>query len=161
MVLLDIKLLFLLAVANGTPILATVVFRHRYSYPVDCRVKLADGNPLFGAAKSFRGIVLAIAVTALAALLVGIDWRIGMIIAALAMAGDLCSSFLKRRMGLAASSMALGLDQLPESVFPLIGCAFLFPLKAIDIGVLVACFFLGELAFSRVLFKLHLRDRPY
>ena len=35
------------------------------------------------------------------------------------MAGDLLSSFTKRRMRLASSSMAPGIDQVPESVLPL------------------------------------------
>ena len=34
------------------------------------------------------------------------------------MAGDLFSSFVKRRLRLASSSMAIGLDHIPESSFP-------------------------------------------
>ena len=39
---------------------------------------------------------------------------IGLLVAATAMAGDLLSSFLKRRLALAPSSQAIGLDQIPE-----------------------------------------------
>ena len=35
-------------------------------------------------------------------------------------AGDLFSSFVKRRLDLASSSMAIGLDHIPESFFPLL-----------------------------------------
>jgi hypothetical protein len=31
----------------------------------------------------------------------------------------------------------------------------------LDIGVAAALFFVGELVLSRILFRLHLRDRPY
>jgi hypothetical protein len=78
-----------------------------------------------------------------------------------AMAGDLFSSFVKRRLGLPPSSMALGLDQIPESLFPLLACRLLLPLTWLDIGVAVVLFFVGELVLSRILFKLHVRDRPY
>ena len=160
-VTLDLKLLLLVAVANGAPLVAKMVLGHRLSYPLDCRLKLADGEPLFGLSKSFRGVALAVIATALVAPLLGIAWRIGALIAALAMAGDLCSSFLKRRLKLPASSMALGLDQLPESLFPLLGCVPFFPLSATDIAAIVICFFAGELLMSRALYELHLRDRPY
>ena len=50
--------------------------------------------------------------------MIGLDWRIGALVAAMAMLGDLFSSFLKRRMGLAPSRQAIGLDQIPESCFP-------------------------------------------
>jgi hypothetical protein len=64
-------------------------------------------------------------------------------------------------MGLAPSSMAIGLDQIPESLFPLLACRLLLPLTMLDIGVAAALFFVGELVLSRILFRLHLRDRPY
>ena len=76
------------------------------------------------------------------------------------MAGDLLSSFLKRRLGLAPSSRATGLDQIPESLFPLLACEQLLSLTAFDIAD-TAIFLIGEVALSRLLFKFHLRDRPY
>lgn len=159
--LLDLKLLLLIAVANGAPVIATAAFQHRLAYPLDCRVRLGDGQPLFGASKSFRGIALALAATTLAAPLLGLDWRLGALIAALAMAGDLFSSFLKRRLRLPSSSMALGLDQLPESLFPMLGASYFLALSVMDIVAVVALFFVGELVLSRLLFRLHLRSQPY
>ena len=77
------------------------------------------------------------------------------------MAGDLFSSFLKRRMSLPPAAKATLLDQIPESLFPLLACQKLLSLTAIEIVVTVALFFISEIVISRLLYKLHLRDRPY
>ncbi len=160
-IVLDLKLLVLISVANGTPVAARRIFGRRFSYPLDCRLVLADGEPLFGVSKSVRGVALALIFTTLASPIVGVDWRLGVLIAALAMAGDLCSSFLKRRMKLPESSMAIGLDQIPESLLPAMGCAFFLPLSAMDIAAIGVSFFLCEIFLSRLFYKLHLRERPY
>jgi len=52
-------------------------------------MNLADGQPLFGDSKTIRGVVLSIIVTTLGAPLIGVDWTIGVAIAATAMIGDL------------------------------------------------------------------------
>jgi hypothetical protein len=68
---------------------------------------------------------------------------------------------VKRRLGLVPSSQAIGLDQIPESLFPLIAARLLLPLSALDIAVGTMLFFAGELLLSRLLYKWHVRDRPY
>ena len=75
------------------------------------------------------------------------------------MAGDLFSSFVKRRLHLVSSSMAMGLDHIPESLFPLL--ASRWPLNILDIVAGVTIFVVGALALSPLLFKLNLRDEPY
>jgi hypothetical protein len=77
------------------------------------------------------------------------------------MAGDLLSSFCKRRLGRAPSSRATGLDQIPESLLPLLACPQALALTVADILVGCGLFFAGELLLSRLLFKLRLRERPY
>ena len=158
---LDLKLLILIGVANGAPVVAQNLFGYRFTFPVDCGTKLADGQPLLGTSKSMRGIALSVLTTTAGAPLFGIAWQGGGVIGATAMLGDLCSSFLKRRLKLPASSMAIGLDQLPESLFPMWACVPFFPLSALDIAIVAACFFAGELLISRLLYRFHLRDRPY
>jgi CDP-2,3-bis-(O-geranylgeranyl)-sn-glycerol synthase len=59
------------------------------------------------------------------------------------------------------SSQAIGLDQIPESLFPLIAARLLLPLGALDIAIATMLFFAGELLLSRLLYKWHVRDRPY
>ena len=56
---------------------------------------------------------------------------------------------------------ALGLDQIPESLFPLLACRDALSLTALDIALAVAIFFIGELVLSRLLYRAHFRDQPY
>jgi len=153
--------LALIAVANATPVFAKKLLGTRWAWPLDGGAAFVDGQPLFGASKTVRGIVLAVAVTALAAPLIGVAAGTGALIGAAAMAGDLCSSFAKRRMNRPPSSRALGLDQLPESFFPLLAARDALGLTAIDIALDLVLFLIGEILLSRLLYRMHLRDRPY
>lgn len=159
--LVILQLLMLLMLANGTPVIAKKVLGNRCSYPLDGNIRFADGRPLFGRSKTLRGVVLAILVTAAGASLIGLGWTIGLLVGSFAMAGDLVSSFLKRRLNLPSSSRASGLDQVPEALFPLLACRKLLSLEFTDIAVCVVIFFVGEMLLSRLLYALRLRDRPY
>ena len=158
---LNWRLLVLIGAANSTPIVAKTVFGPRFAFPLDGYLHFVDGQRLFGRAKTLRGIFLALAATTILAPIVGVAWVIGLLIAATAMAGDLLASFLKRRLGLPASSMAIGLDQIPESLFPMVACSFFFSLTVADIACVVGVFLVCGLLLSRLLYKLHMRDQPY
>jgi CDP-diglyceride synthetase len=159
--LLIVQFLCLLALANGMPVIAKKLMGIRLARPLDGGATSPDGRPWFGSSKTIRGIVLSVLATALAAVPVGFGWRVGVLVAIGAMAGDLFSSFLKRRMNLAPSSQAIGLDQIPESLFPAVACQWVLGLTTLDVVAIVILFFFGELALSRLLFNLHVRDRPY
>lgn len=156
-----LQLLVLLALANGTPVLAKKLLGRRFARPLDGGISFVDGRPLLGASKTIRGVLLAILTTSTGAPLMGIDWKIGALVGSVAMAGDLFSSFVKRRMNRPPSSRATGLDQVPESLFPLLACRDAVSLTAVDIALAVAIFFVGELILSRLLYRAHLRDQPY
>ena len=156
-----LQLLILLMLANGTPVIAKKMLGRQYSYPLDGNLTFADGRPVFGRSKTIRGVALAVLVTMAGALLIGLGWRIGLLVGAFAMAGDLFSSFCKRRLGLPSSSRASGLDQVPESLLPLLACRDLLALTAVDIVVCVLMFVIGEVVLSRLLYAFRLRDRPY
>jgi CDP-diglyceride synthetase len=156
-----LQLLILLMLANGSPVVAKKIFGNYCSWPIDGNIKFVDGRPLFGASKTVRGILVSIFITSACAPLLGLTLKIGLVVATMAMAGDLLSSFLKRRLGLQSSSKAMALDQIPESLFPLLACRQAFSLMALDIIAGTAIFFVGEVVLSRVLFRLHVRDRPY
>jgi CDP-diglyceride synthetase len=151
----------LMTLANGTPIVAKKVFGSRFSFPLDAGTNFFDGRPLFGKSKTIRGILLSILITTVGAPILGLDLTIGARVAIAAMAGDLLSSFLKRRLNLLSSSQALGLDQVPESLFPILACRDALSLTITDIALGVGAFFVGELILSRFLFQVHLRDEPY
>jgi CDP-archaeol synthase len=155
------RLAILLAVANGAPVIATRIFGHRFSCPVDGGAEFIDRRPLFGKSKTVRGIAASILLSAMAAPLLGLGWQIGVLVGSAAMAGDLVSSFVKRRLNLAPSSRATGLDQIPESLFPLLACRGALSLSILDIAIGVAIFFVGEVVLSLLLYKAHIRDRPY
>jgi CDP-archaeol synthase len=155
------RLLILLTLANGAPVMAKRIFGKRFSMPLDGNRHFIDGRPLFGTSKTIRGILASLAVTVGLAPIFGLDVGAGLLSATAAMIGDLFSSFIKRRMGLPPSSRAIGLDQVPESLFPLLACAPLFSLTGGDIAAGCAIFFVGELTVSHVLFRLGLRERPY
>jgi len=156
-----VKTLILVTLANAIPVFAKRLFEDRLAYPLDGNLKWFDGRPLFGSSKTVRGIVLSLALTAGAAPLLGLNAGIGLLAAATAMAGDLVSSFTKRRLGLAPSSRATGLDQIPEALFPLLACSWALELNALDIVAGVAIFTIGGIVLSRVFYRLRLRDRPY
>ena len=160
-VLTIVQLLLLLAVANGAPVIATRIFGDRFSQPLDNGVAFVDGKPLLGKSKSVRGIAVSVVSSALAAPLLGLPWTIGIAVGSAAMAGDLVSSFVKRRLALAPHSRATGLDQIPESLFPLLVCRGALALSGLDIAIGVAIFFVGELVLSVLLFKAHIREQPY
>jgi CDP-archaeol synthase len=156
-----LQILGLLTLANGTPVVAKRVFGDRLAWPLDGNCNFIDGRPLLGTSKTIRGVLSSVVVTSACAPVVGLGVTTGFVVAVAAMAGDLLSSFLKRRLAQAPSSQAIGLDQIPESLFPLLACRQELGLTAADIVTGVAIFFAGELALSRVLFRLRFRDRPY
>jgi hypothetical protein len=156
-----LQLLVLLTLANGAPVVAKKMFGDRFSVPLDGGLAFFDGRPVLGKSKTVRGIVVAIVATAAGAPLIGLDLATGAIVAAAAMAGDLLSSFVKRRLDFKPSSQALGLDQVPVSLLPMLAARAALSLTAIDIAAGVAIFLVGELLLSRFLFQVHLRDEPY
>ena len=156
-----LQLLILLMLANGTPVVAKKMVGRHYSYPLDANLTFADGRPVLGPSKTIRGVVLAVLVTTAGASLIGLGWKTGLLVGSFAMAGDLFSSFCKRRLGLPSSSRASGLDQIPEALLPLLACRDLLALTAADILVCVVMFVIGEVVLSRLLYAFRLRDRPY
>jgi CDP-diglyceride synthetase len=116
-----LQLLVLMTLANGTPIVAKKIFGPRFSFPLDAGTIFFDGRPLFGPSKTIRGILISVLITTASAPLIGLDLTNGAIVAGAAMAGDLFSSFVKRRLNFPPSSRALVLDQVPESLFPYAG----------------------------------------
>jgi CDP-2,3-bis-(O-geranylgeranyl)-sn-glycerol synthase len=159
--LLLLHLMVLLGVANGAPIIATKLLGARLAAPLDGGVRLHDGAPLFGASKTVRGVVASVGCTALVAPMLGFDWEVGAGFAAASLAGDLLSSFLKRRLKLEPHAEAFGMDQVPEALLPLLLFKTRLGLTPLEVAVLVAAFVLLAVLLSQLLFRLNIRDRPY
>jgi CDP-archaeol synthase len=156
-----LQLLILLVVANGAAVAAKKLFGGVFARPIDGGALFVDGQPILGPAKTIRGVMASVLVTSICAALMGLGWKLGALIATFAMVGDLFSSFVKRRLHLASSSMAIGLDHLPESLFPLLASRLLLPTSILDIVAGVTIFVVGALILSPLLYKLNLRDQPH
>lgn len=158
---IELKVLLLTAVANGAPPVARNLLTTRFAQPLDGGVRFLDGQPLLGSSKTLRGILAAVLATAATALLLGLSWQIGVTIAVCAMLGDLLSSFIKRRLRIAPAGHAPLLDQVPESLFPLLAVRAILELSWVSILAVVIAFLLLHRMLSPLLFRLHIRDRPY
>jgi CDP-2,3-bis-(O-geranylgeranyl)-sn-glycerol synthase len=153
--------LILIVTANAAPIVIRNLLGERLKQPLDAGMMFSDGRPVFGASKTIVGLIASVVVTAAVTMQLGLSVDLGLLVAVLAMAGDLCASFIKRRIGLSPSSRAAGLDQIPESLFPSIGAAWYLDLTKWDILLIVVLFAVLEVALSPILFKLKIRNRPY
>lgn len=156
-----LKLLLLLGIANGAPILARRVLGSRCGWPLDGKLHCADGRRLLGNSKTLRGLVVAIVATACAAPVLGIAPALGARIGLAAMTGDALASFIKRRLGLVSGARCRGLDQIPESLLPLLAVATPLGLTLPQIAAVTFAFYALELPVARLLFRLGIRERPY
>jgi len=159
--MLEIELILLLMTANGAPIIFRWLSGARYAWPLDAGLKLADGRPLFGASKTLLGLLAALLCTTLLAWLMGWSPLLGLLFVAMAMLGDLLASFIKRRLAIPASGMAPGLDQIPESLLPLLAVRSVLELSWLQIIFIVLAFIVLDYLLSFVLYRLHIRQHPY
>lgn len=158
---LGFQLLLLLAVANNAPIATKRLLGNRWSRPLDGGIRLRDGRPLLGPSKTVRGVVASVAACVLCAWLFGLAPEVGAIIGAVAMAGDALSSFVKRRLAVEPSGQAFGIDQIPESLLPLLAVQCLLTLSFLQVAAITAAFVLLEVPLARLAHRIGFRDRPY
>lgn len=154
-------LLLLIVAANGAPVLVHAMLGARWAVPVDFGLRLADGRRLLGDAKTWRGLAAALAASTILAPLLGLSPLVGLTAGALAMAGDLLASFVKRRLGRPRSSRALLLDTVPESLLPALGLMRPLQLGGGEILGLVILFSLLDAWLSPLLYRLRIRRRPW
>jgi CDP-diglyceride synthetase len=148
---LVIELIVLLLVANGTPVLAGLLLRDHWKLPLDGGHVCRDGHRLLGTAKTVRGLLASILTTTLAAAALGFSWLYGAMFGGLAMLGDAVSSFVKRRLGYTASCTRPVLDQLPESLLPLLVLQPLTGAAALEIVAAATAFFTLDLLLSSLI----------
>jgi len=158
---LSVRLLVLLVVANLAPLLARRLLGARWQAPLDGGLRFVDGRPLLGPAKTVRGLAAAIVATALCAPVVGIPIVLGALMGAAAMAGDALSSFVKRRLGVATSAEAIGLDQIPESLLPLLAVQGALSLSLVQILGVTSVFVALGVPLRRLVHRMRLRNRPH
>lgn len=160
MALIWIKILLLLWAVNMAPPVLGIIFGRRWAIPLDFGYRCRDGNPLFGHHKTVRGVSGAILTGGLAGLLFGLPFAAGLAAGTLSMAGDLASSYVKRRYGKPSGSLVPGLDQVPEGLLPFIILAPYYHLGLWNIVTIVLVFSAGALAGSFFLEAI-LLSRPF
>lgn len=155
------RLFLLLGVANTAPLVAKRLFGPRWLAPLDGGLIFFDGRPLLGSSKTIRGLVAAVAATALGASLLGVPATVGALLGGGAMLGDAIASFIKRRLGVAPSGRATGLDQIPEALLPLLMLKTVLGLTFVQIVAITLAFFVLEIPLAWIAHRLGLRDQPY
>jgi len=134
--------LLLAIVANTAPWASGQLLRGRWDYPIDAGLTLPDGKRLLGSHKTWRGLISGELACILVAWLCGLPLALGAEFAALSLAADAGSSFLKRRLSLPPGAEMAGLDQLPEVLLPLCLLAAPLGLSVVD-AVAVGVVFFG------------------
>ncbi len=143
---------------NSLPPIVALFAGERYGFAVDRGKLWFDGRPLFGKHKTIRGIASAVVGGTLVFSLLGQPWWVAATAALLAMAGDLFSSFIKRRTRFHSGDEVIVLDQVFEVLFPLI---FLNGFTELNLrsNLLVLVFFISlSFCFSRL--WLYITGRP-
>lgn len=159
--LIELQLLLLTTVANGAPAIVRRLLGRRFAQPIDAGMRLGDGQPVLGPSKTWRGLAIAVIATVALASLLDLPWEAGVFIGVGAMLGDALSSFVKRRLRIPPKGQAPLLDQVPESLVPLLAVQPMLNLSWQSIVAMVSAFVVIHLILSPLLFRLHIRDRPY
>jgi hypothetical protein len=156
-----LELLIVLIACNGAPIVLARLLASRFADPLDGGRLAWDGRPWLGKSKTWRGVLASVCAGGVLGLV--IDWGAGagVIFAGCVMLGDLVSSFTKRRLNMVSSAKATFLDQVPESLLPLIYAVSALGYDATTAGLALVGFFVFETQISPLLFRLGIRARPH
>jgi uncharacterized protein len=157
---LYLKILILLWVINFVPPLLNYFLEEKWNTPLDLGCRFWDGKPLCGPHKTFRGLMGGVAAGVLVGIIFGFPWWLGLEVGLLSMAGDLSSSFIKRRFGTASGDIVPVLDQGFEGLFPLLLLRQHFLLGANEVLLLLVSFGIGAYCGSLFLNKV-LRAIPF
>jgi CDP-2,3-bis-(O-geranylgeranyl)-sn-glycerol synthase len=148
--LIDVQALLVLVGANTAPILAARALGSHFATPIDAGRRLPDGRPLFGSHKTWRGFASAIIAAALIGTAIGLPVWLAAATGALALTGDLLSSFAKRRFGRTSGAWCPGLDQLPEALLPLFAMKGALVMTWPDVALTAAIFTAAGSVTSRL-----------
>ena len=139
-----VSILGFLLWANMLPPLVSLLFGDRFGFPLDGGKKWFDGRPLLGSHKTIRGVIATLLGSPLAFAFLGVSWLVCFNAALLVVAGDLLTSFIKRRRGFESGDPVAGLDQFFEGLLPAIylgkelGLSWWQPLLALLVFIPVA-----------------------
>ncbi len=157
----DIVLLILLGIANTSPIVARHIFKERFSLPIDFNKSFFDKRPILGTHKTWRGLFSSLLVTSLIGPMLGIKIKFSFLLAFLSMLGDMISSFIKRRLALKSGARCRGVDQIIESLLPVLLMRKVLSISWLDCLLIVLLFSFSDILLSPILYKVGFRRNPY
>ncbi len=164
MLLVTVKIILFLLWVNLLPPLAQLLCGKRFAWRIDGGLSFFDKQPLLGPHKTVRGVVVSVLGAIAVSFAVGLPWQIAALAALLAMAGDLLSSFVKRRLQKAAGSSVFILDQLFEALFPLLLLRSYFSLHWLQLVIVLLVFvpiaYLGACFWQFISFHPSLDNYP-
>lgn len=154
--LVVIKLTAFLLWLNFLPPLANILWGERFNRPLDNNRLWFDQHPIFGGHKTIRGILASVLGGTAVAPFIGVAFPVAAAAALLAMAGDLLSSFIKRRFNMKSGGNVIVLDQIFESLFPIFLLKGVLQLAWIQVSMILLCFisvaFLGSCFWNFIMF---------
>ncbi len=149
---------------NFLPPLANIIWGERFNRPIDGGRLWFDQHPIFGDHKTIRGVLASLLGGTAVAPLLGVDLPVAAAAALLAMAGDLLSSFIKRRQNMPSGGNAIVLDQIFESLFPALFLMGLLQLTWMQVLAILLCFipvaYLGSCFWHFIMFRAPLENYP-
>ena len=152
-----LEVLLLIVVANAAPVIAALIFSNHGTLAIDFGKKLKDQQYIFGVTKTWRGLLSSILITSLTAMVLGFSYITGVYIAVFSMLGDLLSSFIKRRFKKNSSTRIIFLDQIPESLLPVIFMTQLIMLNLMQAIAIIISFIIIELILSTLFLRFYTR----
>jgi uncharacterized protein len=149
-----LKILAMLIVTNAAPLVATGFFSKGSCRPLDNGRRLADGHPVLGRNKTLCGLLSGIGAAGALSLPIGLPLAMGLSIAGASLSGDLLTSFIKRRLGLAEGETVYLLDHLLEGALPLLLCKDLYSiswsLSLVLLMLFIGCGLVGSLVVNLI-----------
>lgn len=162
--LIVIKVAAFLLWVNFLPPLANMIWGERFNRPIDGGGLWFDQHPIFGHHKTIRGALISLLGGTAVAPLFGVDLPVAAAAALLAMAGDLLSSFIKRRQNMPSGGNAIVLDQIFESLFPTLFLKLSLQLSWLQVLFIILCFipvaYLGSAFWNFIMFRPPLKNYP-
>ncbi len=159
-----LKVLGFILWVNFLPPLANLIWGDRFNRAIDGGRLWFDKNPIFGDHKTIRGIVASGLGGMMVSPFLAVPFWVGGLAALLAMAGDLLSSFIKRRLNFPSGRNTIILDQIFESLFAVLFLASWLEMNGVQIMLAVLYFipvaFLGACFWNFLLYRPPLQNYP-
>lgn len=155
--LLALKVTAFILWVNFLPPVAALILGDRFNRPLDGNRSLLGHYPVFGPHKTIRGVVVSCVGGTIMFPLLGVAWWVAGAASLLSMAGDLLSSFIKRRCNFPSGKNIIVLDQIFECLFPALFLKHYLWLTIWQFGAVLLCFipvaYLGSCFWSFITFR--------